>query len=142
VRCADGIVHDVRVWRTPTTACGVVVFDSPPGVNLAALGFRVIRPGPTTEDPVDCMSCLVARRTPFAVLCDDHRQQFLTEEQYSRQLHRPDSFWSCPRCGESAHWDDDEYETAIDEGGPDAETFHLVDDQDDASNGPRSPTEI
>lgn len=128
VRCVDGLVHDVRVWSTPTTACGVVVFDSPPGVNLAALGFRVVRSqlaadgtGPTTEDVVDCMSCLAARRTPYAVLCDDHGQQFLTEQQYSRQLSRPDSFWSCPRCGEYAYWDDDEYDAALDEGEPDDE---------------------
>ena len=122
VRCVDGLVHDVRVWRTATTACGVIVFDEPPGVNLAAMGFRVVRArlapdgtGPTTDDPVDCMSCLVARRTPFAVLCDDHGQQFLTEEQYLRQLNRPDWFWTCPRCGESAHWDDDEYDVALED---------------------------
>ncbi len=113
MRLADGIVHDVRTWRTSSTACGVVVFDSPPGVNLSALGFRVVRPGPPTDDPVDCMSCLVTRRTPFAVLCDDHGQQFLTEEEYSWQLNRPNSRWTCPRCGEVAHWDDDEYDAAL-----------------------------
>lgn len=120
VRCADGLVHDVRVWRTATAACGVVVFDPPPGVDLAAMGFRVVSArlapdgtGPTTEDPVDCMSCLVAWRTPYAVLCDDHGQQFLTEVEYSKQLLRPDSLWMCPRCGESAHWDDDEYDATL-----------------------------
>lgn len=71
------------------------------------------------EDSVDCMSCLVARRSPYVVLCDDHGQQFLTAEEYDYQMSRPDSPWRCPRCGESAQWDDDEYEASLDEEGPD-----------------------
>jgi hypothetical protein len=31
---------------------------------------------------------------------------FLTYEQYTYQLSRPNSGWSCPRCGSSAEWDD------------------------------------
>jgi hypothetical protein len=113
------VTHDVRVWRTATAACRAVVFDPPRNVDLAKLGFRLIREGQVTEGPVDCMSCLAARRTPYAVLCDDHGQQFLTEEQYDHQMNRPDSLWRCPRCEESAHWDDDEYDAALDEEGPD-----------------------
>lgn len=117
MRLADGIVHDVRTWRTSSTACGAIVFDIPrePGVKEPGIyaRFRIVGSGPVVDDPVDCMSCIVARRTPFAVLCDEHGQQFLTDEQYSQQLLRPDSFWACPRCGESAHWDDDEYEAAL-----------------------------
>jgi hypothetical protein len=125
IRCEDGIVHDVRVWRTSTAACGVVVFDLPPGVNPGILGSwaqtRMVGTGPTVEDPVDCMACIAAHKTPFAVLCDDHGQRFLTHEQYLRQLNRPDSLWACPACGESAHWDDDEYEAAGAFDGPDTE---------------------
>lgn len=121
VRGSDGVTHDVRVWRTTAAACGAVVFE-PGNVNLTQLGFRLIRDSRPTEDPVDCMSCLVARRTPFAVLCDDHGQQFLTEEEYSRQLSRSDALWTCPRCGESAYWDVDEYDASFDEGPDDDET--------------------
>ena len=102
------------------------MFDPPKDVrgltaSLERMGFRLIREGKVVDDPVDCMSCLVARRTPYAVLCDDHGQQFLTAEQYDHQLSRTDSFWSCPRCGEFAHWDDDEYEADFDEGPDDDE---------------------
>ena len=48
--------------------------------------------------------------TPWAVICRNHGQQFLTEEQYERQLDRPDSLWTCPVCGDSATWDDDNFE--------------------------------
>lgn len=115
IRGADGVTHDVRVWRTATAACGAVVFDPPKNIDLARLGFRLIREGQVVEGFVDCMSCLVARRTPYAVLCDDHRQQFLTAEEYDYQMSRPDSLWRCPRCGESAYWDDDEYEASLNE---------------------------
>ena len=110
VRGADGITHDVRVWRTSTAACRAVVFDSPGNIDLAQLGLRLIHEGKVVEGPVDCMACLAALRTPYAVLCNDHGQRFLTEEQYNYQLARSYSRWQCPRCGESAYWDDDEYE--------------------------------
>lgn len=48
--------------------------------------------------------------TPYAVICREHGQQFLTEEQYSAQLMRPDSYWECPICGSHSEWDDDNYE--------------------------------
>lgn len=130
------MVHDVRLWRTQTTACGVILFAAPSGhdglsVDLSALGFRVVRPGPVTTGPVDCMSCLVARRTPYAVLCDDHGQQFLTAEEYDYQMSRPDSLWRCPRCGESAHWDDDEYEASLEEEGSDDNEANEADSRTD-----------
>jgi hypothetical protein len=119
VRCADGIVHDVRAWRTSAAACGVIVHDPPKGEVLKIYArFRGVGSGPEVDDPVDCMACVTAHRTPYAVLCDDHGQRFLTEEQYARQLNRPDSFWACPACGESSRWDDDEYEAAMDYDGP------------------------
>ncbi len=98
------------------------MFDPPEDVHansLARIGFRLIRGGQVVDGPVDCMSCLATRRTPYAVLCDDHGQQFLTEEQYDHQMSKPDSLWRCPRCGEDAYWDDDEYDAALDEEGSD-----------------------
>jgi hypothetical protein len=128
VRCADNMVHDVRVWRTATAACGVVIFDLPSDAHPTLLGSRtrIVRAaqatdgtGPTTKDSVDCMACVVGLdRTPYAVLCDDHGQQFLTEHQYNLQINRPDARWRCPRCGEDAYWDDDEYEATMDFDGP------------------------
>lgn len=127
VKGAGGVTHDVRVWRTATAACKAVVFDPPRNIDtgrsqfinsLERLEFRLICEGQVTEDPVDCMSCLAAPRTPYAVLCDDHGQQFLTAKEYDRQTKRPDVRWHCPMCGESAYWDDDEYEAALNEEGP------------------------
>lgn len=118
------MVHDVRVWRTSTAACGVVVFDLPSGVSAHLMGYstRIVRAayaadgtGPTTSEPVDCMACVAGLdRTPYAVLCDDHGQQFLTEQEYVHQLNRPSSGWTCPKCFEMAGWDDDEYEAVMD----------------------------
>jgi hypothetical protein len=48
--------------------------------------------------------------TPWAVICRQHGKQFLTHEEYQYQMNRPDSLWMCPICGESAWWDDDNYE--------------------------------
>lgn len=115
------MVHDVRVWRTPTAACGVIVFDVPSKVDLVIpRGFRVVvalrntdGTGPMTDEPVSCMSCLAARRTPYAVLCEGHGQQFLTEAQYDYQMSRPNARWACPRCGEDSGFDDEEYEHGI-----------------------------
>lgn len=125
MRCTDGIVHDVRPWRATSTACGTVVFDIPKESDLRGLGiyayFRIVGSGPVVDDPIDCMTCLAGRRTPYAVLCEAHGQQFLTEEQYAHQMSRPDALWRCPRCGESAYWDDDEYDITLDEGCDDDE---------------------
>lgn len=49
--------------------------------------------------------------SPYAVICDEHGLQFLTEEQYEEQLSRPDDKWHCPLCGWTAEWDDACYTT-------------------------------
>lgn len=49
-------------------------------------------------------------RSPYAVICRTHGQQFLSGEQYDAQMRRPDSYWECPVCGGHASWDDDNYE--------------------------------
>ena len=51
--------------------------------------------------------------TPYAVLCREHGQVFLTKDEYGRQLSRPDALWQCPKCGEEATWDDDHYERML-----------------------------
>ena len=48
------------------------------------------------------------------VLCDECGSQGLTEEEYRRQMLKPDSFWQCPVCRDSAEWDDDSYELWLD----------------------------
>lgn len=53
-------------------------------------------------------------KTPYAVLCRAHGQVFLTDDEYGRQLCRPDALWTCPKCGEAARWDDDNYEEMLD----------------------------
>lgn len=51
-----------------------------------------------------------ASPTPWAIICSTDGQVFLTYEEYDRQINHPNSFWQCPRCGDSAGWDDDNYE--------------------------------
>jgi hypothetical protein len=53
--------------------------------------------------------------TPYAIICYEHSQVFLTLEEYSYQMSRPDSLWKCPLCGEVADWDDDNYELYLGE---------------------------
>ena len=49
--------------------------------------------------------------TPWAVrCCCSPTLVYLTEDEYLSQLSRPDNRWSCPRCGKTAKWDDDNYE--------------------------------
>ncbi len=63
--------------------------------------------------------------TAWAVLCPEHGRVFLTEAEYTRQLHRPDASWKCPRyvfsaedvrngtigpCGAPSSFDDLTYE--------------------------------
>jgi hypothetical protein len=50
--------------------------------------------------------------TNYAVVCNDEcGLQFLSEEDYNRQMDRPDAFWRCPKCGGQAEWDDECRET-------------------------------
>lgn len=48
--------------------------------------------------------------TPWAVKCREHGQVFLSADEYTRQLGRPDSLWLC-YCGASAEFDDGHLET-------------------------------
>lgn len=51
--------------------------------------------------------------TGYAVNCPMDGLVYLTDAEYSRQMSRPDSSWSCPRCGRPADWDDATYELYI-----------------------------
>jgi len=49
----------------------------------------------------------VVYETRDAVIC--HRgcgRVALSEEEYDHQLNQPDWGWRCPKCGDSATWDD------------------------------------
>lgn len=60
--------------------------------------------------PPEGTPALSTEPTPYAVLCREHGQQFLPEDEYGRQLCRPDACWMCPICRDEAQWDDDNYE--------------------------------
>ena len=49
-------------------------------------------------------------QTPWAVICPDHGQVFLTDAEYDAQMDKPDSLWTCPLCGKPSEWDDHNYE--------------------------------
>ncbi len=48
--------------------------------------------------------------TPYAVYCKGRCSSsglmFLTEQEYMKQMDRPDSLWQCPQCKGPAEWDD------------------------------------
>lgn len=48
--------------------------------------------------------------------CNDGKIIYLIEAAYLEQLRMPDVLWRCPRCGASAWWDDDNWESAINYG--------------------------
>lgn len=56
------------------------------------------------------MSASINKPSPWAVVCSDHGQQFLTEEDYDNQMMKADCFWLCPVCGRYSAWDDDNYD--------------------------------
>jgi len=61
--------------------------------------------------------------TAFAVTCLKHGLVYLTAGEYSRQLDRPNSYWSCPRyevdgedigvCGRHSTFSDEVYEATM-----------------------------
>ncbi len=48
--------------------------------------------------------------TPWAVTCFNHGKVFLSQRQDRSQLLRSNDLWRCPHCGETAPWDDDNYD--------------------------------
>ncbi len=48
-----------------------------------------------------------------AVICPEHDQVFLTLEQYEYQMDRPNRGWICPKCGDSAQFDDEFFEALL-----------------------------
>lgn len=49
--------------------------------------------------------------TKYAVYCARCGLQFLREDDYMRQMYRPDFGWMCPSCKGPAEWDDECQET-------------------------------
>ena len=37
-------------------------------------------------------------------------QVLISEDEYDRQMSRPDLLWTCPHCGSTAEFDDDYFE--------------------------------
>lgn len=48
--------------------------------------------------------------TPYAVHCWQCGKVYLTYEEYTWQMWDANHLWCCPCCGETAHWDDDNFE--------------------------------
>lgn len=51
--------------------------------------------------------CHHCRKPKYQVLCVHCGPRTLTEEQYRRQMFRPELPWYCPNCGHMADWDDE-----------------------------------
>jgi hypothetical protein len=49
----------------------------------------------------------------YGVICPTDGKQGLSEDEYMRQLSRPDSKWKCPGCGGDAAFDEDRYEREV-----------------------------
>jgi hypothetical protein len=88
---------------------GVVTIDGDDLKKLQAEGREYLE----SVRPPEGTPALSEERTPYAVICREHGQQFLTSDEYNRQLCRPDSLWTCPKCGEASNWDDDNYEASF-----------------------------
>ena len=79
-------------------------------------------------------------RTPYAVHCLGPWDMpgggcglvYLTEEQYNRQMARPDYKWRCPHCRYEADWSDDNYDEMIETWQPDAADSENCDARKDA----------
>ena len=72
-----------------------------------------IRPPPSRppQDPTEVED--IGIPSPYAISCYHKGRPvrvFMTEEQYLRQLRRPNNLWVCPSCGETAWFDDTNYE--------------------------------
>ncbi len=48
--------------------------------------------------------------SPYAVICPNHGQVLLTNDQYSYQLDHADDLWCCPHCLETSEFDSARYE--------------------------------
>lgn len=77
--------------------------------------------------------------TPYAVKCyqcepnGDHLV-YMDHAEYCRQMMRPDSFWTCPRCGKDAKWSDDNYEKMTPEEPINGKSGEVVEDWQDWSD--------
>ena len=47
----------------------------------------------------------------FAIICPLHGRVFLSHEEYDEQIRDTYAVWKCPRCGKSALFDDELYES-------------------------------
>ena len=52
----------------------------------------------------------MADRTPWAIICPNDGQVFLTREQYDLQMNRANARWKCPHCLSICEFDDENYD--------------------------------
>lgn len=66
-------------------------------------------------------------QTPYRVICPEHGEQYLSYEQYMKQLIQADDTWRCPFpwCNKKAEWDDAWYDLMNE---PDEEFLDIEDD--------------
>lgn len=48
----------------------------------------------------------------YGVICPDHGEQELSEQEYIAQMMNPNALWKCPLCRQASYWDDDCWETS------------------------------
>lgn len=58
---------------------------------------------------------IIGDESPYLIHCYEcETSTYLTEEQYSSQMRKPDYTWQCPQCKtRDCRWDDDNYEKYI-----------------------------
>ena len=61
------------------------------------------------------MPSIFKKQTPYALICKNCGQVFLTAKEYERQLMQPNRLWECPMCREAAAFDDKNMEKHLDE---------------------------
>jgi hypothetical protein len=75
----------------------------------------------------------------YGVICNSCGTVELVYDEYIRQLNKPNIGWTCPRCKDSADWDDDSL-CMEEEGDPDGDSYkehELEQDEDERLDDPR-----
>jgi len=55
----------------------------------------------------------MSKPNPYGIVCPNHGEVELTEEQYIAQLMNPDALWKCPICNYPSDFDQDKYEDVL-----------------------------
>lgn len=93
-------MHYAVPWGNPYV---VPIHMDPALVDPTQVGWSVKR------SYLGIQELLSKKNSPWAVICEEHGQMFLSKENYMKQLSNPDALWKCPICGVSASFDDENY---------------------------------